>query len=334
MKKILKQTCGRLFRSLMLFGTFFKNVRIILMYHRVVEKLPEDFCDPALFVTADTFEMHLKLLSEFFDIVSLESMIKTNQKGRCCSITFDDGWQDNYEFAFPLLKKYQVPATVFLPAGMIGSSEWFWFEKLRFLYKDLKLNGNPQHFIKYFQDRIPYWKPESMGSELLSDLTSIIKHLSGESIDDLMTGAYVDLNVKPPSQKIIMNWDDVSEMGRSGITFGPHGLRHYMLPTIEYKVKKKEIIESLEVLRDKGVPAVPFFSYPNGDWDDQSIALLYEAGYHGAVTTRLGCITSQTPPFLLNRVGIHEYISHSPSLFWFRLFQAIISSSELMQDSH
>ena len=121
---------------------------------------------------------------------------------------------------------------------------------------------------------------------------------------------------------MIIDWGHVSEMGQYGITFGSHGLHHYILTTLDNTLKKVEIAESLNKLKKKTNATIPVFSYPNGDWDKASIDLIMEAGYLGALTTKLGCNNYQTPPYLLNRIGLHEYISHTPDLFWFRIFQA------------
>jgi hypothetical protein len=102
-------------------------------------------------------------------------------------------------------------------------------------------------------------------------------------------------------------------------------MRHYILPTLKADRKREEIFGSLEMLHKTGLAEQPVFSYPNGDWDEESIRLLVDAGYKGAVTTRLGFNDKKTNLFLMNRVGFHEAISDTPSLFWFRIFQAYLS---------
>jgi hypothetical protein len=83
------------------------------------------------------------------------------------------------------------------------------------------------------------------------------------------------------------------------------------------------VAKSLDVLHHADVAVALFFSYPNGDWDDEAVSLVKAAGYKGAVTTELGCNGASTNPYLLRRVALHEDISRTSPLLWFRIFQAL-----------
>ena len=307
----------------------FQNIHIILNYHRVLERNPNGLYNPSLIVTSNTFEMHIKEVKRLFNIVPLETVFQSKKStGKFCTITFDDGWLDNYEIAFPVMKKYRVPATIFVPAAMIGGNQCFWYENLFNLADQSIKNHIEKRFIQYFHNLVPDWDPPVLNIDHLLCLTSALKLFPTNTLDQFVSDAYVILKIEPQENKTIIDWDQVSEMEQFGITFGSHGLYHYILPTIGNNLKRKEICGSLEILQSKSVKAVPFFSYPNGEWDQKSINFLSDAGYLGALTTQLGYNTSETHPLLMNRVHLHEYISHSPALFWFRIFQAFIARSK------
>jgi len=107
---------------------------VVLMYHRVLPDARPDV-DPGMFVTATAFECHLRLLTSRYELVTIDAfgdwMAGRRQFARPpCAITFDDGWRDNYEVAFPLLQRYGAPATVFLVTSWIGRRDMLDAERI------------------------------------------------------------------------------------------------------------------------------------------------------------------------------------------------------------
>src|SRR5574337_401681 len=84
----------------------------ILLYHRVLteKELGQDFIQPGMYVRRDVFEMQMLFLKKHFQIVSLQDLLalwkgkKWDNSKRYCVVTFDDGWRDNYLYAFPILQ--------------------------------------------------------------------------------------------------------------------------------------------------------------------------------------------------------------------------------------
>src|SRR6516164_9470949 len=102
---------------------------IILTYHRVIEKWDRtlDYSGPGIVVTASTFDRHIAFLKEHFEIVTLDALIEDGYTaGRTprprCVVTFDDGWRDNYDLAFPILRRHDIPATIYLATDFIGTN--------------------------------------------------------------------------------------------------------------------------------------------------------------------------------------------------------------------
>ncbi len=108
--------------------TAMKDRGVVLMYHRVLPDAPHRDVDPGMFVTASAFEHHLRLLRSRYELVTIDAfgewMAGQRQLTRPpCAITFDDGWRDNYDVAFPLLQRYNATATVFLVTSWIGQRD-------------------------------------------------------------------------------------------------------------------------------------------------------------------------------------------------------------------
>ena len=123
---------------------------IVLTYHRVIEKWDRtlDYSQSGMVVTPDTFHHQLAFLKKHFNIVPLSYFIdrtpNTQYPKPLCAITFDDGWRDNYEIAFPILRKHGLPATMFLTTDFVGTNRIFWHTELMYLL----MHGDLSRFIK------------------------------------------------------------------------------------------------------------------------------------------------------------------------------------------
>jgi hypothetical protein len=140
----------RLSRTARRFKNKFFPRAIILLYHRVID-LP---LDPQLLcVSRRNFAEHLEVIRQCSRPIQLKSLgqsLKHGSKGECMVVvTFDDGYADNLYNVKPLLERYNVPATVFMPTGYLGSKREFWYDALeriflnsRTLPKELRLQIN------------------------------------------------------------------------------------------------------------------------------------------------------------------------------------------------
>jgi len=282
--------------------------------------------DEGLFVSSATFRLHLAEIEKVFRIVPLKNILDGGDNTKpLCAITLDDGWHDNFVIAYPILKQLRSPATVFLPAAKIGTSDGFWFQRLWDLARAIKDSRKETVFVRYFQEKAPHWSIPSLSQAGLTNLTKSLKNMPANKLDGIVEGAFDCLSLRSPARRTTINWDEARIMGQNGISFGSHGLRHYILPTLDQDAKRKEIFGSLELLEQKEIPVAKYFSYPNGDWDVESLRFIREAGYKGALALD-GCYNNrQTNPFLLSRLSVHEDIGNHRNLLWFRILQAIIA---------
>lgn len=104
---------------------------VILIYHRTtnLESDPQ-----MLAVSPERFGEHMEILRQYYNPVSLKELCEQMDLGRVIpgsvAVTFDDGYEDNYLYARPILEKYAVPATVFVATGCIGKEKEFWWDEL------------------------------------------------------------------------------------------------------------------------------------------------------------------------------------------------------------
>lgn len=318
-KNLVKALVGKLFRYCYTISGH--KMKIILMYHRVLENRPNELHDPHMFVSSASFAMHLRELGRHFEFVSLEDLLSCDNPNKSlCSITFDDGWLDNFETALPILQEARLSATIFLPTEEVGVAKRFWFDHLYFLANASVKNQKESDFVDYFNKIANGYVIKNLSVSAILRLTEVLKAKPAAFIYEFIEKAYDQLSIQPPRQSALMNWDQVLIMAQKGILFGSHGLRHDILPKLTIQEKRKAVIESMAILKEKTRFITSIFSYPNGDWDLETIAFLKEAGYKGAVTTRLGYVNNKDR-FLLNRVGLSEVNANSRDLIWFQLLR-------------
>ena len=323
LKPMLKKSLGLLFESYLSLRP--QGLRMILAYHHVFPSRPTTIHDPAMYVTSATLEMHLRELNRFFEIVPADVFFgEGTAMGRnVCAITFDDGFDDVYRYAYPILKEYHAPATVFLTISAVEGDRRFWFDDLFDLANLAVSDSRSDRFIEYWTGAFPTWHPEELCADSIGELTRRLKGLEGDVQDAEVARAFAHLAYQRPAENPAVDWKRIEEMGNWGFTFGSHGLNHVLHTRLGAVERRLSLRGSLGLLCAKGIPVTRVFSYPNGDWDANLVSLIRETGYAGAVTMAPGLAGKQNL-YAMPRIGLHENISSTPDLFWFRILQGAV----------
>lgn len=306
---------------------------LVLMYHRV---LPADDSrarieEPGMMVTPDTFRQHLQIVQEYFEPVQLSGWLARRAAhqplpARACAITFDDGWADNYEFAYPVLQETATPATIFLVSDMIGTRKQFWPERLARLVTTIAM-----HHSRHWADPELAWLRDAGAEYDFSDtppsteaLTSIISR--AKILPDTEVHARIDLaqnalGLGDDSQTAsLLNWKQVNEMLASGLVeAGSHTCHHMRLNReTPADLMEREITASKQTIEAQTGTSVSTFCFPNGDYTETALDLV-RTHYKGAVTTQSGWNTDRTDSHCLSRIGIHNDIASDRVAFLARL---------------
>ncbi len=314
---------------------------VILTYHRVVSDhmVQDEHIQPGMYVRGQSFEAHITYLRKRFSIISLDELLSLWQTNRLkshqsyCVITFDDGWKDNYQFAFPVLMKYRIPATIFLATDFIGTSRWFWPDQMMLL-----LEKGRQHTTDAADRKaVSAILAETIGVTLSAEEGIFRRVESGDLIDpdviiEFFKGVEVDrihriidrlsraLHMDLSTQRVLLNWDEVREMAGKGVTFGSHSGSHRIMTQIPLSEVKTELIDSRKTLLQQGIKPVPVFCYPNGNFDRDIQELVRESGYLAAVGCEVGLERDKPSDlFALKRISLHEDSSASVPLLAFAL---------------
>lgn len=299
----------------------------ILMYHRIMR--PDEcemYLQPGMFVKPETFKMHMKTLLSETTVISLNEVLNSVGRGTgktsskpLCAVTFDDGWKDFYDNAFPILKSMNVPATVYLPTNFIGTNRWFWTDRLTYIWK--------QRTMLAFKSSNPVLQELSCISgsfaSQIEKALAILKKQPLDTIEPLLNELAMACGVSPSiPDRAFLNWREVKEMLDSGlIGFGSHTAEHHILTTIDKHEIENELLVSKQKLIEECVvhPYFVSFCYPNGNYSDGIERLVKKSGYTFAVTTKTGWNTLSQDPFALNRIGIHQDIASTKPMFLSRI---------------
>lgn len=314
-----------------------KTSYLILMYHRILPK--KGSClglQAGMYVEPETFEMHIRYLKQHFDVVSLSEMFSCVQDkegsrsaGPVCALTFDDGWQDFFKFAFPVLMRNQVPATVFLPTAYIGTNDWFWTDRLGRIMatgiQRVKPGGRGSPSDNPLMDRITHL--HGPFEKRLETAISILKEREEKEIEEVIAELQERGDIgAAPLERIFLNWEEVLEMRSSGwVSFGSHTHNHRILIHLKEEEVRKELNISKQILLREGVVDFSFipFCYPNGASNQRIAGMVREAGYHLAVSTGTGWNEKNASPFALKRVPIHQDMTASREMFGCRVAEIL-----------
>ena len=289
----------------------------VITYHSVIDR-PLPFFDWS-FLDSELFRKQIAYLSRKFKLLSLSSAVELLEKdaleGPAAVITFDDGFQNNFDVAFPILREYQAPATIFLATDYIGSEQTVWFTRLISglaitACKDLYWNGG--HY--------PLVDSEQKGRSS-ARLQAALKLFPADCLEAelIHIESLLSVPLRPPvlpnSPFRMLDPASIDAMLGSGLVeFGAHTGGHAILSRLSTSEKTSQIQKSIRQVEKLTGKKCTSFAYPNGgrlDYDDESQRILAEAGIHVAVTMLSGPNWPTTPLLEFHRYPIGADTSFS-----------------------
>jgi peptidoglycan/xylan/chitin deacetylase (PgdA/CDA1 family) len=250
-----------------------------------------------------TFAKLLEYLERHFTVVSLDTFLDGGREAASkpwCLLTFDDGWRDNYTTALPLLKKYNLPATVFAITGLIGTKRTFWVERLIRIWRDKEGRTRLQASLEKALGM-------NAGSNGLEEIVEKLKHMASaerEQILETLTGASPSSDA---SGDEFLSWEEAAAMQQEGIEIEAHSVTHPLLIYEGDSTLKRELRDGKEILEQKLGKKIRAFAYPNGNWDDRVRNMVQQAGYECAFAGERGWHRRGNDPFTIHRILLHEH---------------------------
>jgi peptidoglycan/xylan/chitin deacetylase (PgdA/CDA1 family) len=303
-----------------LFRPFVGGIGHILMFHRIIPDTPKERIHNhlSLEITPEHFENTIQyFLQKKYSFYSLDqvhqALAEGNSSQRFVSLTFDDGYKDNYEIAYPIAKKYGVPISVYVTTCMPDGQAILWW----YLLEDMILASKQVEF-EWEGQCFAYACRTRQEKELAFDYigTFVKNHATPSNQRQLYKSIFGDFTSDPCTltHEISMTWEDIKSFSREPlVTIGAHTVNHFALSRMTADELAYEINESKKIIANHIQQDVHHFAYPYGKKENVSFRefeMTAQFGFKTAVTTRVANIflehknsLTSLPRLNINRVS-------------------------------
>jgi len=299
----------------------------VLTYHRVLD--PADPSAPraaGVSATPAVFDAQMRHLAERYRVLSADEVLDARRAGRALParavlVTFDDGYWDFGAIAWPILRRYSLPATVFVPTAYPDRPELeFWWDRL-----DRVVRSTPRAALELAPPlgRLALGTTAEARQAVVRAVEAHLKAVPHAEAMRLVEEVCAQLGDGGPTAAAggaarVMGWDELRELARDGVTLAPHTRTHPALSRLPVEGVRAEVRGSRDDLRREIGVAPPVFAYPFGAHDDRVVRVMREEGFELALT----CIDghnrlASTDPLRLRRTNITTRTS--PLVFRARL---------------
>ena len=270
-----------------------------LTYHRVLP-LPEAARYPiqAMVMPRDLFESQIAYLAREFTVLPLADAVRLLGEGtlprRAVAVTFDDGYVDNYQYAWPILRRYGIPATMFLVTGALDRKIRLWWDDVA---DDVQALSRVRATRRGWPEGMPSWLASRLaglarGEDARIVARDVVRRFNLQTRQARTHALNVLRAITGPPRAdrpdLMLTWVQVHEMFRSGICFGAHTLTHAFLDELDLTEAQEEIAGSVARLREELQAPVNIFAYPRGRVASHAQRVLRDVGITTAVTTEPG----------------------------------------------
>ena len=267
-------------------------------YHRVGDPHAPQVREPSLVdATAEGFEAERDALASLFRFVSLDEVIAfVRGAGRlpanAALVTFDDGYVEVRDVAWPLLKRRGIPAALFVPTQLVTERRMFWWDRLA---RALSRAEAPRISIEYGARRMEL-DAKDPGS--LDRLTDVVKRTRGLDVEGFVEAveraAETPLSREAERAEVasaLLDWRSIRSLSDEGLAIGSHTATHRVLDTLPPDAWRPELEGSRRELESRLDRPAPAIAYPVGYrvvGNARLRAAVAEAGYALGLTCHAG----------------------------------------------
>ncbi len=279
--------------------SFFAGLGAILTLHRVVPAHDEPFQPHrGLEITPDFLDAVLTALRRAdVDIISMDEVWQrlTGAPGerRFVAITFDDGYRDLHQYAWPILKRHEVPVTLYVASAFAEGTGVLWWEvTAQAVAQNSAVEVDMDGELHRFDCSTPEAKDEAHEA-----IYHWVRSKPSEADQEAAIHAIATRNgidTAAQCRRLCMGWEELAELARDPlVTIGSHTVSHPFLSKCDRAAARAEMSDARAMIEQKLGVRPEHFAYPVGAPDaagPREFTLAAELGYKTAVTTRPGVI--------------------------------------------
>ena len=263
----------------------------VLTYHRVDDPERRPWLYPGLVsATPAEFARQVAWLAARCAVVSMAEVLATPARRlprRATLITFDDGYADLAEHAWPVLRDAGLPATLFLATGAAADRPRpFWWDRL---YAAVKRSVETRIDTPVGLVDLAEAREDHAGFRSLLVRLKAVPHEAAIATVDLVEAAVPDTKEQAVSDRDTLQWPQLRRLEDEGLTIAPHTRTHPLLPQVAAEEARAEIERSRDELAAAlSKPCLEAFAYPSGAYDDATVDIVRQTGVQLAFTTEPG----------------------------------------------
>jgi peptidoglycan/xylan/chitin deacetylase (PgdA/CDA1 family) len=288
----------------------------ILRYHSVSAK--GLYRSPTIALSPAAFDRQMAYLAKHYNVLPLGQLLTHTLRGDIprngVAITFDDGYQDNIEFALPILQRYGLPATFFVASDAVLGHGAFW---VGWLHQSIVTT--PASLLHSITEAIVGHSDRTLSADAaFATIAHQVDTASGvdrsrlfETLQSLFPNAP---KLSDPSS-FMMTARDLRRLRDAGMSIGAHTATHRVLSGAPASEAVEEVIRSKRNLEDALGEPVEHFAYPNGyvdeNVDEAAVQIVAAAGFLSASTSRRGVVMRDSAMHMLPRQGVNASLGFS-----------------------
>ncbi len=273
----------------------------VIMYHRITDAAYTTGLPPA------EFEKQISYLANHFRVVSIETLVRElrtdSLQPYTVAVTFDDGHRDFYDYAWPILKKYNLPASLYVTTGFVNGDVWLWPDRLKYVMINSAIKQftiAPLGVLSFEADKF------SSSWNLLGDYClTLTSELRESFINKLAQITECEVPLQPAVPFLPVTWSQLKEMVADGLDVGSHTVTHPILSGLNHQTITEELANSAQIINRELGYSAKGICYPNGrlcDINDDVIQCAEQCGYSYGLLARNYPITSKNQ-YLIGRLA-------------------------------